>query len=308
MENITQEIPQQQPTQSATPQQQVSSNWLRTLSIGLGIIGIGIIIGIGGYLLGQRRTNTVPTIITQPSPTPTPKPSSTPKLYHTPTSTLNPNGEKIIRKVSELESHFLIQKINPDSVDGIQNYNYGMPLKPTQMTFHIGDDVGYSCEDISDKLTSIDFSSQRVTFTKTVGSKPLGGCPICLAGNTMIDTPSGPVAVIDLQVGMSIWTTDKAGHRISGVISKTSRVPVSPTHQMVHVVLVDHREISASKGHPTSDGRTIDMLTKGDILDGSIVVKTELTAYSFGYTYDLLPASDTGYYYANGVLMGSTLK
>ncbi len=82
-------------------------------------------------------------------------------------------------------------------------------------------------------------------------------CPICLSGNTLIDTPSGPIAVKDLRIGMPMWTTDTAGDRIRGVVIKTSKVPALPTHQMVHLVLDDGRELFASPGHPIIDGRSI---------------------------------------------------
>ena len=35
---------------------------------------------------------------------------------------------------------------------------------------------------------------------------------------------------------------------------------------------------------------------------------TEKVRYYSGYTYDLLPAGDTGFYFALGVLLGSTLS
>jgi len=44
------------------------------------------------------------------------------------------------------------------------------------------------------------------------------------------------------------------------------------------------------------------------LLDGDIIVSRENIPYQFAYTYDILPASSTGIYVANGVLIGSTLK
>ena len=43
-------------------------------------------------------------------------------------------------------------------------------------------------------------------------------------------------------------------------------------------------------------------------LDGIRVVSAELVPYTHSHTYDILPASDTGAYYAGGVLIGSTLR
>jgi len=217
--------------------------------------------------------------------------------------------EEIIRKVGEQESSFLIQKINPDSVEGLWYDAYPLPgLVGTTRTLHTGDDIGYACEGVSEKLTSIDFSGQKVTFTKTVGPPPFGGCPICLAGNTLIDTPSGSVLIKDLQAGMPIWATDKAGHRVSGVVTRTSKVPVPPTHKIVHLVFDDGRELFVSPGHPTIDGRRVGYLMQGDLYNGATVVSAQRVPYSESETYDVLPSGETGFYRANGVLLGSTLS
>lgn len=132
-------------------------------------------------------------------------------------------------------------------------------------------------------------------------------CPICLAENTFIDTPSGPIPIKDLQVGMPIWTTNKAGHRISGIIMKTSKVPVPPAHQMVRLVLNDGRELYASLGHPITDGRTVGHLKTGDVYDGASVVSAARVAYGQNATYDVLASGETGFYWANGILLDSTI-
>ena len=93
MDNPNQEIPSQQPTNPQMPSQPIStssSSWLKTLSIGLGVVGIGLVIGIGGYLLGTRNTKpniviSVTPTITQPSPTPIPDPTANWKTYADPT-------------------------------------------------------------------------------------------------------------------------------------------------------------------------------------------------------------------------------
>ena len=227
--------------------------------------------------------------------------------YITPTPT--PTAETIIRTMGEREGSFLIQKISSDSVDGLWYQVYPVARgEGTPKTLHIEDDIGYACEGVSEKLVSIDFSGQRVTFTKSVGQRPIGGCPICLAGNTFIDTPSGLIFVKDLQVGMPIWTATKTGKRIVGVVAKTSKVPVPPTHQMVHLVLDDGRELIVSPGHPTIDGRSVGNLTAGDVYDGNSIISVQRNPYSEGATYDVLPSGETGFYWANGILLGSTLK
>ncbi len=132
-------------------------------------------------------------------------------------------------------------------------------------------------------------------------------CPICLAEGTLIDTPGGPVPVENLRVGDPVWTMNGSAERVSGTILRTSRVPVPARHQVIHIVLSDGRELWASPGHPTADGKTLGDLTVNDLLDEAQVVKVEPIRYTGIATYDLLPSGVTGFYWANGILIGSTL-
>ena len=54
-----QQTPPQQTVQPSQPIKNSSSAFLKTLSLGLGVVGIGILIGIGGYFLGARNNQTV---------------------------------------------------------------------------------------------------------------------------------------------------------------------------------------------------------------------------------------------------------
>ncbi len=132
-----------------------------------------------------------------------------------------------------------------------------------------------------------------------------GGCPICLAAGDRIATPYGEVPVAQLRPGMLVWTID-AGRRVAAPISVVARTPAPFGHRVVRVVLADGRAVVASLGHPTGDGRWIGELNPGDPLDGSRVATTQLIPYA-GNTWDLLPLSSTGEYWADGVLLGSTL-
>ena len=105
-----------------------------------------------------------------------------------------------------------------------------------------------------------------------------------------------------------MWTVDVSGNRATAPIIKTSKTPVPSTHQMVHVILEDGREVFASPGHPVGDGRLFNDLAVGDLLDGSIIKTAEKTIYGKSYTYDILPSGDSGSYWANDILIGSTLK
>jgi hypothetical protein len=154
-------------------------------------------------------------------------------------------------------------------------------------------------------ITGLIDSGGLITVQQREPSFPT--CPICLAAETMVDTPRGPVAVEDLRAGDVVWTVDTAGARISAPIVTTVRVFVPANHQMVHVVLQGGRELWASPGHPTSDGRALADLEPGDPLDGTRIVLLERVTYNQSATYDLLPAGGTGFYWVNGILMGSTL-
>jgi hypothetical protein len=132
-------------------------------------------------------------------------------------------------------------------------------------------------------------------------------CPICLAAGTQIDTPNGPVAVEDLNIGDNVWTVDTTAKRISVAILKVGSIAAPVDHQIVHIILEDGREVRASPGHPTADGRVLGDLIIGDMLDGSRIESLERVSYDQPFTYDLLPSGGTGLYWANGILVGSTL-
>jgi len=132
-------------------------------------------------------------------------------------------------------------------------------------------------------------------------------CPICLAVGTLIDTLQGPVRVEDLRVGDQVWTLNEAGERVNATILRVASVRVPATHQMVDVTLTDGRELWASPGHPTADGQLLGDLKVGDTVDGVRIIHIDQVPYSGTATFDILPSGDTGFYWANGILLGSTL-
>lgn len=132
-------------------------------------------------------------------------------------------------------------------------------------------------------------------------------CPICLARGTRIATPAGDVPVQELHAGVLVWTQDAAGARVAAPILRVASTPVPSWHEVVHVALSDGRELWASPGHPTAGGRSVGDLRPGQPLDGATVVVAELVPYTGDRTFDLLPAGPTGYYWAGGILLGSTL-
>ncbi len=133
-------------------------------------------------------------------------------------------------------------------------------------------------------------------------------CPICLARGTRIATPAGDVPVEDLRAGDVVWTLGSAGARVAAPLLEVGTTPVPSTHEVVRLVLSDGRAVSVSPGHPTEDGRRVGDLRAGDALDGATVTSAERLRYGGGATFDVLPAGGTGAYWANGVLLGSTLR
>jgi hypothetical protein len=132
------------------------------------------------------------------------------------------------------------------------------------------------------------------------------GMPICLAAQDTIAGPSGSVLVSQLRAGMLVWTLNAAGKRIVAPVMFVRHTRAPMGHVMVRLVLADGRLVEASPGHPTSDGRRIGDLRLADKLDGSRVVRVEILPY-VGDTWDVLPAGSTGVYWADGVLLESTL-
>jgi Hint domain-containing protein len=145
----------------------------------------------------------------------------------------------------------------------------------------------------------------------TVASRTASGappCPICLTRGTHIATPYGDIAVEDLKVGDIVWTQDATGARVASPLAQIGSTPVPPTHRVVHLRLSDGRAVDVSPGHPTADGRNVGDLVAGDNYDGAAVVSAELVPYAGGATFDVLPAGAALTYWANGVLLGSTIR
>jgi len=201
------------------------------------------------------------------------------------------------------ESSFLLEKIYPDRVTGLNFWEYPVATgEGNPLTLYIGEVVSNGC---TIQLTLTHIEGNVATFTKNVDiTRP---CPICLAEHTLIDTPAGGISVDGLEKGMAVWTVDGNGERVSATVLEVAKTPVPATHRVVHLVLDDGRELFVSPGHPTGDGRTIADLYVGDSLDGAQVETAELVSYQSGYTYDILPSGDTGLYFADGILVGSTL-
>ena len=148
-------------------------------------------------------------------------------------------------------------------------------------------------------------SQGRITVTKKETS--FNTCPICLATGTLIDTPAGPVPVQSVRPEMPVWTLNGSGERVASPVLRTVARPASPGQTILRIRLADGRQLWASPGHPTVEGQPLAELRPGGVLDGATVAAVESAPYFGEMTYDILPAGETGFYWANGVLVASTL-
>lgn len=139
------------------------------------------------------------------------------------------------------------------------------------------------------------------------GTCPMGCAPLCICASptTPIATPDGDKPIASLRVGDVVYSVD--GGMVKAVpIARTNRTPVSE-HSVVHLELASGAVLEISALHPTADGRRFADLRAGASLDGVVITRARVIPYAFDATYDILPDSDTGAYFAGGVLVGSTL-
>lgn len=302
----------------------------------IAIIGIIILAGSVGYFIVNKQAS---------SPTPIPTPSPTPISTSQPTTLLSPTEFKYLLEDKFGKATFCGPPVEPPDYEDkllkqfptvvANTEEFSVILKHTNIANDgsLTDQEKLTIVYEHNRMSVISLEPSNSKYKFSIRSRSQGkrelisegfitqsgsisiskqepyryGCPICLAGNTLIDTPSGLVPVKDVQVGMPIWTTDKAGHRVSGFVMKTSKVPVPPIHEMVRLVLDDGRELFVSPGHPTIDGRSVSDLMLGDLYDGASIVSAQRVPYDESATYDVLPSGETGFYWANGVQLGSTL-
>ena len=127
----------------------------------------------------------------------------------------------------------------------------------------------------------------------------------CLPFDVEIKTLTAQKRVSDIKVG-DIVLSD--GGKPARVI-RINRVVVGKTHKIMKISFTDGTVLRGSLRHPTADGKMFGDLKVGDSVDGKIITELKLLPYTnHNYTYDILTDSRNGNYYADGVLIGSTLK
>jgi hypothetical protein len=129
---------------------------------------------------------------------------------------------------------------------------------------------------------------------------------VCASPDTSIATPVGPRSIASLREGELVYSVDR-GRIVAVPVLRTRRMAVTSHHVVVRASLANGSVLEISAPHPTADGRRFGELRAGDQLGGLGVVEIEIVPYGHAFTYDILPASDSGAYFAEGALVGSTL-
>lgn len=106
---------------------------------------------------------------------------------------------------------------------------------------------------------------------------------------------------------MKVWSLNEKGEKVESAVVRVAKTPAPSAHKVVHLVLADGREVWVSPSHPTAEGKTAGELKIGEIYDGAQIKSAELVPYWDGATYDILPDTASGLYWANGILLKSTL-
>lgn len=166
--------------------------------------------------------------------------------------------------------------------------------------------LGSACD--LDADTSCRYTCSDIAVCSAAGVWEAGGflCPDCNAPDTPIATPSGSRPIAELAPGDLVYSVH--GGRLAIVPLHDVRSKRQIHHYVVRLLLASGVTLEISATHPTADGRTFGDLAAHDRLDGVEVVTADRVPYRHSHTYDILPGSDTGTYYAGGVLIGSTLR
>ena len=128
---------------------------------------------------------------------------------------------------------------------------------------------------------------------------------VCASPDTPIATPNGDRPIASLHVGDLVYSVDQRVVQAVPLLDVTRRAVHD--HHVMRITLSNGVTLDISAPHPTADGRSFGQLDAGDSLAGLTVVSAESVPYSFSFTYDILPDSDTATYFAGGALIGSTL-
>ena len=130
-----------------------------------------------------------------------------------------------------------------------------------------------------------------------------GTLPLCLSPDTRIKTPGIQKRIADIKVGDKVISENSEVVKVKKIVQVKAK-----RHKILRVTFNDATVLEVSPGHPIGNGEEFNDLKVGRYLDGRMVIKIKKIPYYYQYTYDILPDSKSGKYYANGILVGSTLR
>src|SRR6266540_23727 len=188
------------------------------------------------------------------------------------------------------------------SASTVDNVTSTQPYRPT---------YGATAKD-SGRSAMSEACSSLLAFTEIVGDS--GDPPANIlprtrnVGCTRITTPGGDVPVTLIRPGEVVWTTNANGHRVAAPVERVVRPATPGAHLMLRLALSDGRVLVAAGAHPAADGGYLRQLHPGQRYDGATVISVGWTTSTAPATFDLLPTGPTGTYWADGILVGSTLK
>jgi hypothetical protein len=158
---------------------------------------------------------------------------------------------------------------------------------------------GASCGVVGNCMTTVDCQNGQWIWNG-------GLCPVCASPDTPIATPGGERRIADLRIGDLVYSVDHDAV-VAVPLLATGSTPVM-NHHVVRVVLSDGTVLEMSAGHPTGQGVPFGNLSAGNAFDDLHRIRSaELVPYTHDRTYDILPDSTTGTYFAGGAWVGSTL-
>ena len=155
----------------------------------------------------------------------------------------------------------------------------------------------------SSTSTTTTAMATSTTTTAMATSTTTTAMAMCLPPDILIRTVTAEKKISNLKVGDIVLSDNGKPVRIAKITKVEAK-----NHKVMKIKFNDGTSFEGSAEHPTADGRLFKDLKTGDKIDGRTVVETKLIPYKYSHTYDILPDSKTGNYYANGVLIGSTLK
>ncbi|MDZ4256638.1 MAG: hypothetical protein U1C71_03455, partial [archaeon] len=213
--------------------------------------------------------------------------------------------ETIELRAGERHGPLLVQRIFPDRVEGLNFPDYPVSFEEgLPITLRVGEMASNGCTIF---LTLEKINADSAEFSVTTRDMDQYPCPICLSGETVIETPGGAMNIKALQPGMAVWTLDDKGYRVEVPILRVSQTRVPLGHQMVRLEMEDGQVLYASPGHPLSDNRLIGEIRAGEIIEHTRIRSAERVPYGGSFTYDILPSGSSGTYWANDILVKSTL-